>query len=205
MCTKWRRVAWYIDADSLGDVWTCSMNYWDLSKASCNVEEDYNSEHEDCDDAENYKDFDVNEYLASLPKGSLDSCPVDSVKDVYCVRNKVWFKGKILKHLNSSETGRTSDSVLIHFQGWHSKYDESIDVDSGRIQPLGIFSNLPTTAEIRQKKLGRSAPVRSKSKESQKRNENKTGAASLNKKRKIATLSVKPPLKKIKKGSAVKE
>ena len=40
-CRKWRRVAWFLNPSDFPDVWTCSMNTWDLEKASCQAHSDY--------------------------------------------------------------------------------------------------------------------------------------------------------------------
>jgi hypothetical protein len=39
-CRKWRAVAWWVDNASLTDTWSCELNDWDPSYASCSVVED---------------------------------------------------------------------------------------------------------------------------------------------------------------------
>lgn len=39
-CSKWRRLPPHISADSLPDVWYCTMNTWDQRSATCEAEED---------------------------------------------------------------------------------------------------------------------------------------------------------------------
>lgn len=39
-CQKWRRLPSHISADSLPDVWYCSMNTWDPNSATCDAAED---------------------------------------------------------------------------------------------------------------------------------------------------------------------
>jgi hypothetical protein len=45
-CDKWRRLPPHISADSLPDVWYCTMNTWDQCSATCDVEEDKADEDE---------------------------------------------------------------------------------------------------------------------------------------------------------------
>ena len=159
------------------------MNHWDPSKAMCHVEEDYDPTKEDCEEAEQYKDLDLADFLDSLPKTTFEECPVQSLKDVYCVCNKKWFKGKILSHIVATEVGK-SDSVKIHFQGWKDRYDEIIEIDSGRIQPLGTFSNAPKVAKAKEGSI-----TNSEKKGNRKRSTKTTASAETNKKRKRPTPS----------------
>lgn len=191
LCTKWRRVAWYVDPNSLDECWACSMNHWDSGKASCDVEEDYDSANEDCDESEKYKSFDLDDYLASLPTTTLEACPVGSVKDIYCIRNKVWFKGKILKHLESSETGKPADAVRVHFQGWRDKFDEDINVDSGRIQDIGIFSSASKKTPA-----AKSLPATKRKKTSNSTKKSDAPSAAKSKKRKKGSVSEMTTAKK---------
>ena len=47
-CLKWRRVPNIVNMNTLPDKWVCTDNYWEPSKASCNVAEDvYNDTEED--------------------------------------------------------------------------------------------------------------------------------------------------------------
>ena len=39
-CRKWRAVAWWVDNASLTDTWSCELNGWDPSYASCSADED---------------------------------------------------------------------------------------------------------------------------------------------------------------------
>ena len=59
-CLKWRRVPAFVNMKSLPDKWVCTDNYWDASKASCDVaEEAYDDSDEDTIEYHNTsKDFD---------------------------------------------------------------------------------------------------------------------------------------------------
>lgn len=170
------------------------MNHWDPSKAMCSVAEDYDPTKEDCEEAEQYKVLDLADFLDSLPKTTIEECPVQSLKDIYCVCNKKWFKGKILNHIVAREAGK-SDAVKIHFQGWKDKYDEIIEVDSGRIQPVGTFSNAPKVAKVKE-----GSGTKSEKKGSQKISTKKATSTEANKKRKRvpAASRTKEQVKKMK-------
>ena len=92
-----------------------------------------------CVDSPNENILEMMNFLDSLPKTTLDECPIAMAKDVYCVKNKKWYKAKIIAHIRGLEGG--VDKVKVHFQKWNSKFDESIEVDSGRIQPIGLFTD----------------------------------------------------------------
>jgi hypothetical protein len=152
-CLQWRRVAWYVDATSLSECWTCNMNHWDRSFAACNIPEDYDPTVDDCLEPESFKELRVEDYLYSLPVTTFLDTPVGTMKDVYCVRNKQWFKGKILKHMKATQS--QPDSVRVHFQGWRDKFDETVELDSGRIQPLNNFSNEKKAPPLGDKSKGK--------------------------------------------------
>lgn len=145
-CLKWRRVAWHVDPASLDSFWECCMNHWDIDKASCDVAEDvYDSQTEECGDTDGTnKDLDVFHALDTLPTTTLAECPEGCMRDVFCVRNKVWYKARILRHIPAQSPDGV-DKVRIHFNGWPEKFDEDVEVDSGRIQPVGLFSSRKKT------------------------------------------------------------
>ena len=117
-CKKWRRVAWFVDVNTLSDPWMCASKFWDPFGASCDVPED---------------EFDCNEEYDFLEG---DDFRVGQWKDVYCALTKKFYEAKII----DSKPGKTPDSVpqiLMHFKGWHSKFDEWIPQDSIRIMSHG--------------------------------------------------------------------
>jgi len=54
--------------------------------------------------------------------------------DGYCNKTFKWYSAKIVKTRMEKDGGK---SVLIHFQGWQSRYDEWIDVNSDRLAAEG--------------------------------------------------------------------
>jgi hypothetical protein len=118
------------------------LNHWDTDKASCDVAEDvYDSQTEECGDVDGTnRDLDALHALDALPITTLGECPVGCMRDVFCVRNRVWYKAKILSHI-PAQSPEEVDKVRIHFNGWSDKFNEDVEVDSSRIQPLGAFSS----------------------------------------------------------------
>ena len=141
-CLKWRRIAWYVDPVPIQDkdrIFMCEMNTWNLNQANCEAPEDFDAIHESCgEDLRKGTVSEMSYLLDSLPKTTLEECPIGIAKDIYCVRNKQWYKAKIIKHIQGA--GGAVDKVRVHFQKWNSKFDETIEVDSGRIQRIGVFT-----------------------------------------------------------------
>jgi hypothetical protein len=140
-CSKWRRVAWFIDPSSLPQDWKCNENSWDTLMASCKVPSDYDPELEDSGATEPSQIDDVWTYLEHQPKTTIEDCPVGSMKDVFCLINKVWYKARITAHRPVNANNGPDPMVRVHFLGWQSKFDENISIYSGRIQPLGTYSD----------------------------------------------------------------
>jgi hypothetical protein len=91
-------------------------------------------------------------------------------RDVFCTYNKVYYEAQVkatkrpilsnleepVEIINKKENrkkSRSTDSevgkVFFHFQGWSSKFDEWVDIDSDRIQPHNLFTN-PNTNDPRE-------------------------------------------------------
>lgn len=140
-CSKWRRVAWFIDPGALPQDWECSHNSWDKVMASCRVASDYDPELEDSGTTELSQIDDIWRYLEQQPDTSIQDCPVGATKDVFCIVNKVWYKAKIIGHLPLDKEAGAEPMVRVHFLGWQSKFDENISVYAGRIQPVGTYSD----------------------------------------------------------------
>ncbi len=146
-CMKWRRIAWFVDPKPVLDCasWTCDMNSWDPEQASCEAEECYDAQNESTDMIHSDPILEALDFLDGLVKPSLDDCPLGSQKDVFCIRNLRWYKGKIIRQLPHSEPNG-EDKVCIHFQGWTDKFNEEIELNSGRIQPFGVYTSKSSKA-----------------------------------------------------------
>lgn len=59
--------------------------------------------------------------------------------DGYCIKTFKWYSAKVVK-MRTEKDG--SKSALVHFQGWQSRYDEWIDVDSERLVAEGTSALL---------------------------------------------------------------
>ena len=55
--------------------------------------------------------------------------------DAYCDKTHKWHEAKVLSI--KEKPGTDTKVVRIHFQGWNSKHDESIDLDSDRLAHVG--------------------------------------------------------------------
>lgn len=53
--------------------------------------------------------------------------------DVYCVRTFTWYQSKVLE--------ADENRLKVHFKGWNNKFDEWVERDSQRIEPLGTHTN----------------------------------------------------------------
>jgi hypothetical protein len=152
-CSKWRRVAWYVDTHGLPDNWTCDLNTWDVDSAACDVMQD------NFDPAsESTVNFSTN---VDSGDGTEDGhtaantvVAVGKYYDVFCNKNLVYYEAKAIgikpasKNVSgrgakaqdapgtgSHESGRAVEPRLIkfHFKGWKSTFDEWIPEESDRI------------------------------------------------------------------------
>lgn len=84
-CRKWRRVPWNVDPEKLPELWECSLNYWDLDKASCDSPiDDFDADRETTIDTQN------------LEKVNEDDLQVGSTFDVLCLELLVYFEATII-------------------------------------------------------------------------------------------------------------
>lgn len=120
-CMKWRRVPWNVNADDLPDQWFCKDNFWDApERATCEASQDmFNPDKESTV-------FDT--------ETTPEPCAVGDLKDVYCLRNEVFYEAKIVQIRPGAQEGHPAQA-LFHFKGWKKNTDEWIDVDSSRITP----------------------------------------------------------------------
>jgi hypothetical protein len=120
-CMKWRRVPWNVNTDDLPDEWYCKDNFWDAAEiATCDADQDvFNPDKESTV-------FDVE----SAP----EPCEVGDLKDVFCMRNEVFYEAKVMQ-LRASKTEGEPAEALFHFKGWKKNTDEWLPVDSTRITP----------------------------------------------------------------------
>jgi hypothetical protein len=120
-CMKWRRVPWNVNADLLPDQWFCKDNFWDPpERASCAAGQDqFNPDKESTV---------FNTDTAPEP------CAVGDLKDVFCMRNEVFYEAKVMQLRPGVREG-DPEQALFHFKGWKKNTDEWVDVDSTRITP----------------------------------------------------------------------
>lgn len=131
-CLKWRRVPFHVDLSDLPDVWLCKMNFWDEpEKANCDAPQD-------AFDPE--KEGTVN-CSAWLNDGGVETCRVGDMKDVYCLRNEIFYEAKVLRIRKSRKEGKEEEEALFHFKGWKSNNDEWISVSSPRIVAHHMFTD----------------------------------------------------------------
>jgi len=133
-CHKWRRVAWYVDAEALPDKWVCSLNHWDPDKADCEAPSD-------SFDAlrETTLSINANEDVGS---GLLE---IGALRDVWCVQNKYYYEAKVMELKEPQKAGQKI-KIRFHFLGWDDEFDEWIYEDSDRIQAHHLFTN-PTSSD----------------------------------------------------------
>ncbi len=129
-CKKWRRVPWHIDVDSLPEQWECNQNSWDPESAFCDVaQDDYDPQ------VENTLEFRRSENF-----NTLESCEINQWRDVYCIKNMVYYEAQI-KQIKQPKKDSDKARILFHYKGWSPKFDEWIEYDSDRIQPHNMFTN----------------------------------------------------------------
>ena len=142
-CRKWRRVAWNVDFEKLPDYWTCDMNFWDIENATCQAPQDhYNPDQESTLE---YNDKASTEVL--IPQ-------IGQWRDVYCVRNRIYYEAQIKDIDYYKATTSTTDAtgatitnkvakrLKFHFKGWNSCFDEWIDAKSDRIVAHNLFTSV---------------------------------------------------------------
>jgi len=139
LCKKWRRVPWHIDVESLSELWDCSENTWDLDSANCEAPQD---------SYDPVKENTLNYSSATLQNAkSIDSFKIGEWRDVFCMKNLVYYEGQIKKFKKPKNSA--TQQVLFHYKGWSSSFDEWIPFDSERIQTHNLFTN-PDTKDPRQ-------------------------------------------------------
>lgn len=75
----------------------------------------------------------------AVPPFDRSSIKTGDSLDGYCIKTFKWYSAKVIK-MRTEKSG--SKSVLIHFQGWQSRYDEWIDQMSDRLVAEGTSSIL---------------------------------------------------------------
>jgi hypothetical protein len=137
-CRKWRRVAWHVEVETLSDEWQCIMNTWDVDNANCDApQDDYDPDRETT----------VAITATKFVKDSIDTLQVGVKKDVYCLKNKIYYEAQVKKVRKDKKNGQMQ--VLFHFLGWNSNFDEWIDVGSDRIAPHNLHTN-PSLGKMKQ-------------------------------------------------------
>lgn len=130
LCSKWRRIPWDVNVESLPDSWNCFLSTWNPEYAYCEYPQDAFDP-----DKENIVDY-------SLQDGDSSSlCELNKKIDVFCLTNEIYYEAKIIKRRPGCEVG-LPDQVLCHFIGWKSSFDEWIDVDSFRLAPHHLYTSV---------------------------------------------------------------
>lgn len=81
-----------------------------------------------------------------LPSITLNDIPVGSPVDVFCSRNKMWYKAKIVQHVPAISLDQIEiDMVRVHFIGWRKTTDIIVDIATGVVQRDGLFTTPPQT------------------------------------------------------------
>jgi [histone H3]-lysine4 N-trimethyltransferase ATXR3 len=129
-CLKWRRVPFHVVLDDLPDVWYCRMNFWDEpEKANCDTPQDtYDPDKESTVDC------------SALRDGYVEPVEVGDWKDVFCVRNKIYYEAKAVS-MRPSKKNLGNTEVKFHFKGWKPNQDEWIEVGSPRIAPYHFYTD----------------------------------------------------------------
>ena len=76
-CHQWRRLPWNVDAEDLGEHWTCSLRSWDPENASCDAMADpWDPSREDIT-------------ATAITGEGNEVIAVGAWRDVFCIRDKV--------------------------------------------------------------------------------------------------------------------
>lgn len=141
-CKKWRRVPWHVDADSLSEEWQCKMNTWDVENATCDAPQDtYDPA------TENTVQYNGE---AEVQEVKIEDFKIGEWRDVYCMRNKVYYEGQVKRIKPPSK--KKKHQVLYHYRGWSPKFDEWVEFDSERIAPHHLYTN-PDTTDPREQEI----------------------------------------------------
>ena len=137
-CMKWRRVPWNVNMDDLPEMWYCKDNFWDPpDRRNCAAsQDDFNPDKEST------------VFEMECPP---EPCEVGDLKDVFCMRNEVFYEAKVVAIRHPKEIGG-SIQARFHFLGWNKKTDEWIDVDSPRITPHHRHTDVTTKNPREQEK-----------------------------------------------------
>lgn len=112
------------------------MNTWDADAASCSAPQDaYDTEKEST-------------VCFNMDVKKLEDFTVGTYRDVYCVKNKIYYEAVIMKVKPGKKQG-DPDQVLYHFKGWKHSFDEWIPADSERVQPHNLYTN-PFAENVRE-------------------------------------------------------
>jgi hypothetical protein len=149
LCKKWRRVAWHVDPETLPELWECPLNTWDIDNATCDAPQDsYDPSKENTVD-----------YKSELTQNTLETSNINEWRDVYCVKNLVYYEAQI-KKIKVPKKANDKAKILFHYKGWSPKFDEWIVYDSERIQPHHLFTNPDATDPRQQESWQGLSPVK---------------------------------------------
>lgn len=150
-CMKWRRVPWNVNTDNLPDQWYCKDNFWDTAeRASCAAPQDQFN-----------PDKESTVFNTDSPP---EPCAVGDLKDVFCLRNEVFYEAKVVALRAGAKEGFPAQA-LFHFKGWKKNTDEWVDVDSARITPHHHHTDVTARNPREQEKWqGRQSLIKAKAK-----------------------------------------
>jgi hypothetical protein len=143
-CKKWRRVPWHVDAESLSDIWTCTMNTWDPEGASCEISQD-------SFDPATENTLDYQGSVKTEQARTVEDMVIGTWRDVFCIKNKVYYEAQI-KRIKNPTAKQPKHMVSFHYRGWSSAYDEWIAFDSDRVAPHHLYTN-PDTTDPREQEM----------------------------------------------------
>jgi [histone H3]-lysine4 N-trimethyltransferase ATXR3 len=156
-CKKWRRVPWHVNVESLNDDWTCLQNTWDPESATCQAPQDTY-------DPATENTLEYHGEVKAETAVSVDDFVIGTWRDVYCIKNHVYYEAQV-KKIKKPTNKKNKASVLFHYRGWSTSFDEWIQYDSDRIVAHHLFTNPeftdPRAQEIWQGKEPVQAVVRS--------------------------------------------
>jgi hypothetical protein len=148
-CLKWRRVPFHVNVDTLPEQWYCENNSWDLEKAHCHFPQDqYDAEKEaTLTSSLVTDDLSSNSVVGGGGGGGGGGGNIKEGewKDVYCLRNEVYYEARAMKIRTKKGKGKgevSKTEIRFHFKGWKPAQDEWIDSCSDRIAPHHFYTNV---------------------------------------------------------------
>ena len=121
-CMKWRKIPSEVNMGALPNPWYCSNNHWDPERNDCSKAEEV---------------FDKSTTYAYETE-EMEKIEIGSYVDCYCDKDKIWHASKVL----NTRIVDLQDEYLMHFNGWNSKHDVWVGINTGRILPLHTHTSV---------------------------------------------------------------